>query len=75
MICEALHAAPHIFYGGTLIFDKNIYLCPSKLLRGVIGNTSDSGSEESRFEPWRSNCSRFIPAFSFRALSLPSAVF
>ena len=21
--------------------------------RGVIGNTSDSGSEESRFEPWR----------------------
>ena len=25
------------------------------MLRGVIGNTSDSGSEESRFEPWRSN--------------------
>ena len=58
MICEALHAAPHIFYGGTLIFDKIIYLCPSKLLRGVIGNTSDSGSEESRFEPWQDNSER-----------------
>ena len=23
--------------------------------RGVTGNTSDSGSEESRFEPWRGN--------------------
>ena len=22
---------------------------------GVIGNTSDFGSEESRFEPWRDN--------------------
>ena len=22
---------------------------------GVIGNTSDSGSEESRFEPWSGN--------------------
>ncbi len=34
---------------------KKIYFCACKLLRGVIGNTSDSGSEESRFEPWRSN--------------------
>ena len=25
------------------------------LPRGVTGNTSDSGSEESRFEPWRGN--------------------
>jgi hypothetical protein len=25
------------------------------LTRGVIGNTSDFGSEESRFEPWRVN--------------------
>lgn len=23
---------------------------------GVTGNTSDSGSEKSRFEPWRGNC-------------------
>ena len=27
------------------------------LPRGVIGNTSDSGSEESRFEPWRGSLS------------------
>ncbi len=26
--------------------------------RGVTGNTSDSGSEESRFEPWRGNFKR-----------------
>ena len=26
-----------------------------KLSCGVIGNTSDSGSEESRFEPWQDN--------------------
>jgi hypothetical protein len=26
--------------------------------RGVTGNTSDFGSEESRFEPWRGNCER-----------------
>ena len=25
------------------------------LSRGVTGNTSDFGSEESRFEPWRDN--------------------
>ena len=25
------------------------------LSRGVIGNTSDFGSEESKFEPWRDN--------------------
>ena len=25
------------------------------MTRGVIGNTSDFGSEESRFEPWRVN--------------------
>ena len=27
----------------------------SKLSCGVIGNTSDFGSEDSRFEPWRDN--------------------
>ena len=26
------------------------------LSRSVIGNTSDSESEESRFEPWRDSC-------------------
>ena len=35
--------------------------------RGVTGNTSDSGSEESRFEPWRGNqitrpCAAFLIA-------------
>jgi hypothetical protein len=30
---------------------KKLYIFASSLSRGVIGNTSDSGSEESRFEP------------------------
>jgi hypothetical protein len=30
---------------------KKIYIFAPSLSRGVIGNTSDSGSEESRFEP------------------------
>ena len=30
------------------------------LTRGVIGNTSDFGSEESRFEPWRVNMKGII---------------
>ena len=25
------------------------------MARGVTGNTSDFGSEESRFDPWRAN--------------------
>ena len=37
------------------VFIEFIYLCTSKLLCGVIGNTSDSGSEKSKFEPWQSN--------------------
>ena len=43
-------------------YQKNLYFCTvfSKkgdkvLTRGVIGNTSDFGSGESRFEPWRVN--------------------
>ncbi len=28
---------------------------------GVIGNTSDFGSEESRFEPWSDNKERKLP--------------
>ena len=36
-----------------------LYICTRfsqpRLTRGVIGNTSDFGSEESRFEPWRVN--------------------
>jgi hypothetical protein len=38
---------------------NNLYICnpvfATTLTRGVIGNTSDFGSEESRFEPWRVN--------------------
>ena len=30
-------------------------LLSDRMPRGVTGNTSDSGSEESRFEPWRGN--------------------
>ena len=33
----------------------NFALLKWKLSDGVIGNTSDSGSEESRFEPWSDN--------------------
>jgi hypothetical protein len=36
-----------------------MYICTRfsqpQLTRGVIGNTSDFGSEESKFEPWRVN--------------------
>ena len=32
---------------------------------GVIGNTSDSGSEESRFEPWSGNKSFHISGSFF----------
>ncbi len=32
-----------------------LHLQITKLSDGVIGNTSDSGSEESRFEPWSDN--------------------
>ncbi len=32
-----------------------MYFCTVKLSDGVIGNTSDSGSEESRFETWSDN--------------------
>ncbi len=32
-----------------------LFLQPHLLTCGVIGNTSDSGSEESRFEPWQVN--------------------
>ena len=35
------------------------------LTRGVIGNTSDFGSEESRFEPWRVNLNEKFRASSF----------
>ena len=52
-----------------------------KLSRGVIGNTSDSGSEESRFEPWLDNLNNkqlhwlfSVAAFLF-AQQLPGYVF
>ena len=37
----------------------------SKLSRGVIGNTSDSGSEEFKFETWRDNLERAAIAALF----------
>ncbi len=40
------------------------------LTRGVIGNTSDFGSEESRFEPWRVNKSAF-PVITGEAFFMP----
>ena len=41
----------HFFKIGTFIFYLKIYIFATlKLSRGVIGNTSDSGSEEFRFE-------------------------
>ncbi len=41
----------YYFHVILFIFDKIIYICTlNKLSRGVIGNTSDSGSEEFRFE-------------------------
>ncbi len=39
-----------------LILIENIFLnLPPLMPDGVIGNTSDSGSEESRFETWSGN--------------------
>ncbi len=35
---------------GVVKMLKKTYFCGIKLSRGVIGNTSDSGSEEFRFE-------------------------
>ena len=35
------------------------------MTRGVIGNTSDFGSEESRFEPWRVNKNPAFAGFFF----------
>ena len=32
-----------------------MYLCNRKMPNGVIGNTTDSGSVKSRFEPWLGN--------------------
>jgi hypothetical protein len=44
-----------------------LHLQNTKLSDGVIGNTSDSGSEESRFEPWSDNKKKpcFCGAFLF----------
>ena len=50
-----------------------ILLCPAEqnnvqqLTDGVTGNTSDFGSEESRFEPWSVNEKSFpaMGSFSF----------
>ena len=44
------------------------------MTRGVIGNTSDFGSEESRFEPWRVNRSKPIIALMMGFLLLGSDV-
>ena len=44
---------------------------------GVIGNTSDSGSEESRFEPWSDNLKKslaFAGLFHFYPKFTKSAI-
>ena len=38
-----------------LLFSSSNLLGTSTLPCSVIGNTSDFGSEESKFEPWRGN--------------------
>jgi uncharacterized membrane protein len=44
------------FYKSFFIFASDLeQIIFLKLTCGVIGNTSDSGSEESRFEPWQVN--------------------
>lgn len=49
---------------GVALKKKSCYICDTKkgggsffcvLADGVTGNTSDFGSEESRFEPWSAN--------------------
>ena len=40
--------------------DRVYYLLPFILSLGVIGNTSDFGSEEFRFEPWGDNKLKLI---------------
>ncbi len=46
------------------------------MTRGVTGNTSDFGSEESRFEPWRVNKKprRFAGAFCFGMKEYPPSL-
>ena len=34
---------------------KSVFLQPISVPNGVIGNTTDSGSVKSRFEPWLGN--------------------
>lgn len=41
-------------------FKLHLYHKIEKLSCGVIGNTSDSGSEESRFEPWSDNLKKSL---------------
>ena len=45
------HCRINIFY----TFARSLTKRQEGLSRGVTGNTSDFGSEESRFEPWRDN--------------------
>ncbi len=59
---EMIHEKNEKKLFGYLQNKKNLYFCTvfSKrtnkvLTRGVIGNTSGFGPEESRFEPWRVN--------------------
>ena len=39
-------------------FKKSVFLQPKTMPNGVIGNTTDSGSVKSRFEPWLGNKNR-----------------
>ncbi len=49
--CSSVGRAPGSHPGGQGFEPPQLHPLP----RGVTGNTSDSGSEESRFEPWRGN--------------------
>ena len=44
---------------------------------GVIGNTTDSGSVKSRFEPWLGNKKivTFLSKLQFFFISLPMTIF
>jgi hypothetical protein len=56
-----------VFFQAICNNKKNnpIFVLPKtrgKLSDGVTGNTSDFGSEESRFEPWSDNNKKPFPA-------------
>ena len=44
-----------IFLFFVATFKKSVFLQLTSVPNGVIGNTTDSGSVKSRFEPWLGN--------------------